>query len=175
MGGIFRASPERKLETNRGATMKMRILFVLTLALALLALSACQPAAPTSGPQPNNPPAANTQSPQGEAAYPPVETVPELPAGQSAYPGMEALGTVAGIVEDDTYPDIADGSSIDWAKAYGLITRGEVVKVITGDAGQVTLNLKDGRTLTAQMPSPQDLQVALDACQVCEGLEVVRE
>ena len=154
--------------------MKMRILYVMILALALLALSACQPSA---APAANNTPAAGSQNPgsQAENPYPAAEITTEPPAELSTYPGIADPAAVAEAVDDGAYPDIADGSSIEWSKAKGLITRGEVVKVISGANEQVTLNLKDGRTLTAVMEDPQSLQTALDACEVCAELEVVTE
>lgn len=140
--------------------MKFRLISIISL-LVVLALAACSsstPAASTEQPtiEPQTPP---TEAAPAEAYPSPAEQVvteaPQVPAGQPLYPGPQS------------------GDTVLWAQAVAMISNGEVNQILRSQNLELTLNLKDGRSLLTIEPSEGELQIVLENCgDVCAGIEV---
>jgi len=146
--------------------MKLRS-FLFSALLLVIALSACQSAVPsveTQEPAASNP----TQAPQGSGegeAYPgpavamPTNTAPAPVAeGESLYPGPQS------------------GNEISWEAAVALLNNGEVAQVVQTHNLQVTLDLKDGRSLVTREPNIDDVFNVIEGCgQPCTDISVATE
>lgn len=147
----------------------MKIRSFLSVALLLVvALSACQSAVPsveTEAPAAGSP----TQAPQGApsegeaypepaAAMPTLTTPPQVAEGESLYPGPQS------------------GDEISWEAAVALLNNGEVGQVVQTHNLQVTLDLKDGRSLVTREPNIDDVFQVIEACgQPCANISVATE
>ncbi|MEJ2706211.1 MAG: hypothetical protein P8074_01235 [Anaerolineales bacterium] len=147
--------------------MKIRS-FLFVALLLVIALSACQSAVPsveTQEPAASSP----TQAPQGApsegetypgpaAAMPTKTAPPPVAEGESLYPGPQS------------------GEEISWEAAVALINNGEVAQVVQTHNLQVTLDLKDGRSLIAREPNIDDVFKVIDGCgQPCTDISVATE
>ena len=141
--------------------MKFRLTIILSL-LMLLALAACttpSPAVTTEGPS-NEPQSAAT-------ATAPAEVYP-APAQESA--PQEAPQPVAG---QPMYPDPQSGDIVNWSQAVAMLKNAEVTQIVRSQTLELTLNLKDGRSLVTNEPNTGELQIVLDSCgDVCSTVEV---
>lgn len=125
-------------------------LFLSVLVLAAVLLSACQSATPTPA-QTEAPPSDVYPAPLAQETSPPVKSGPVL------------------------YPDVQSGSEVSWEAAKAMILNGEVAK-ITEQVKTVTLDLKDGRSLTAVEDNPGDVQKVVDSCgDPCKGLAIDKQ
>ena len=124
------------------------------LLVVILLLSACQLP---------NPGSKVTQQVEG---YPlPGQT---SPTSAVAYP--EALQSNA------LYPNYKDGDKIEWFQAVAIINNGEVSKLVQAHSLQVTLSLKDGRTLLTEEPAIDDVLKVIEACgDPCKGIQIATE
>lgn len=137
--------------------MKARLWLSLVL-LVLVSLAACQSAKPAVSP---------TQ-PASDSSYPaPAQggttsdsnastTKPEQPG-----PGSSAV----------LYPDPKSGDIVLWSQAEAMILNGEVVKITRDGELQVTLDLKDGRSLIARGVNAETVQQVLERCgDICKDI-----
>lgn len=137
----------------------MNVRKLTLLVLAVLLLAGCQLG--------KTPPTEQPKQPDGAYPAAPVqpEAVPYVP------PEQRPAGSPSSV-----YPAFNDGDQIPWEKAIALMSYGEVSKITVTQSLQVTLFLKDGRTLLSQQPAEGALQLALDACgDLCKDIEVVNE
>ncbi len=134
--------------------MKTRLWLVLAL-LAVAALTACQPASPT---------VAATQPAPGDNSAPTQAQESPTDSPNLAYPGPGSQSQSSAATYGGLYPDVQDGRLVVWDRAQALILNGEVAKITLSDSLLVTLNLKDGRTLTSSQPGTDSAQQVLDGC-----------
>jgi hypothetical protein len=145
-----------------GGDMKFRLTIILSL-LVLVALAACNgsPAPVVTA----EPPVSVTENAPAETepteAYPVpaqqevVTEVPQVAAGEALYPGPQSGETVA------------------WAQAIAMINNGEISQIIKAQSLELTLTLKDGRSLLTNEPVDGELQSVLDRCgDGCGEIEV---
>ena len=142
--------------------MKFRLTIILSL-LALIVLAACT--SPT--------PAVTTEQPSGE-----VQTAPTEPAPAEAYPQTaQQAAAVTEVPQVATgqalYPEPQSGDSVTWSQAVAMLNNAEVSQVMKAASLELTMNLKDGRSLITTEPGDGELQIVLDRCgDVCAGIEV---
>lgn len=137
----------------------MNIRKLTLLLLVVLLLTACQLGKPQPTQQPKQPEGANPAEPVLPGA------VPYVPPEQRPVANPSSV-----------YPYFEDGAQIPWEKAIALMSYGEVSKITVAQSLQVTLLLKDGRSLLSQQPADGELQKALDACgEPCKDIEIISE
>jgi hypothetical protein len=142
--------------------MKFRLTIILSL-LVLVALAACN----------GNPaPVVATEAPLSVTPSVPAETEPAeaypVPATQKA--PTEAPQVAAG---QALYPEPQSGEAVAWAQAVAMINNGEINQIMKSESLELTLNLKDGRSLLTNEPFDGELQTVLDRCgDVCTGIDV---
>ena len=74
------------------------------------------------------------------------------------------------------YPGYKDGDKIDWFQAVAMIKNGEVAKIVQSHSLQVTLSLKDGRTLLTEEPAIDDILKVIETCgDPCKGVQIATE
>lgn len=74
------------------------------------------------------------------------------------------------------YPGLRDGDRADWDLVLAMMINGEVAKIVMSADLQITLTLKDGRSLIAIQPNPESVTQALEICgEPCKTLEVITE
>ena len=137
----------------------MNIRKLTLLVLVVLLLTACQLGKPQPTEQPKQPEGANPAEPVLPGA------IPYVPPEQRPVADPSSV-----------YPYFEDGAQIPWDKAVVLINNGEVSKITVAQSLQVTLFLKDGRTMLSLQPAAGELQKALDACgDPCKDIEIINE
>ena len=71
------------------------------------------------------------------------------------------------------YPDIQDGSDVEWKLAKYFIEWGFVDKIVYIDPPNVVVMLKDGRSLKSTEPENGALLVLINSCgPVCKAIEI---
>jgi hypothetical protein len=141
----------------------MNVRKLILLVLVVLLLTGCQLGKKTPTEQPKEPVG---------TAYPAMPT--QQPAASTGYPAPVEQPTAANPA--NLYPAFKEGDQIAWNQAAALIANGEVMKIIAAPSLQVTLFLKDGRSLVTQQPAEGELQKVLDACgEACKDIEVVNQ
>ena len=144
--------------------MKPRVFLALLFVTAVL-LSACggsavtteSPATTQEAAAPGNPTAAAEQPSAPSNPYPPAEA-------QKPAPGAAAL-----------YPDAADGQAISWAAVIAMTMNAEVKEIIVDANLNLTLMLKDGRSLTSTAPHLDEVDKLVAACgDVCKDLKLTK-
>jgi hypothetical protein len=147
----------------------MKIRSFLSVALLLvIALSACQSAVPS----------VETQAP---AASSPTRAPQSVPSEGEAYPGpaaaMPTPTTTPPVAEGESlYPGPQSGDEISWEAAVAMLNNGEVAQVVQTHNLQVTLDLKDGRSLVTREPNIDDVFKIIDGCgQPCANISVATE
>ena len=139
--------------------MKTRLIITLIL-LFTAALAACQSANPTVSPT------------QPSSGYP----IPnqETPAGgQEVYPAPQEIPTRQ---PDVLYPGSKDGDQVTWDQAVSMIMNGEVKQITQTHALDVTLQLKDGRTLITAEPAIDDVIQVIQRCgEACKDIVIATE
>jgi hypothetical protein len=134
--------------------MKSRI-FVITLALLAIALTACSKPTPTQVPQNN---------------LAPTIVYPE-PATES-YPSPEGVVTQASVL----YPEPKSGDEVSWEQAVAMVLNGEVTQIVQSKSLQLTLSLRDGRSLIAKEAALDDIKMVIEKCgAVCKPLTLVNQ
>lgn len=141
------------------------------IASLILILAACQPEAtqvPATSPA-NQVPSIEYPAPQVPASgYPaPQQPVIEYPAPANA--GQVESPAVA-------YPALVDGDLVEWNKIEAMALNGEISKIVHGDSVDVSIILKDGRTLSSIMPQAGFVESLIEFCgEACGDIEVVIE
>jgi hypothetical protein len=146
---------------HAGGDMKFRLWTIVSL-LALLVVAACS----------SSTPAVSTEQPTSESQNPPVETAPAeaYPSPAEAVEATEAPQVAPG---QSLYPEPQSGDEITWSQAVAMINNAEVNQVLKSPTLELTLNLKDGRSLLTNEPREGELQIVLDKCgDACTGIEV---
>lgn len=91
-----------------------------------------------------------------------------------AYPAPKEI--LAPTLPAVLYPDLKDGERADWSLFLSMMLNGEVAKIVKSADLQITLTLKDGRTLIATQPNPEAVTQALENCgEPCKTIEVITE
>ncbi len=154
--------------------------------LLLLSLTACQSAPPIVASTQPAQPSSDTATPVTPAAMPTsdVNAYPAPAAGQnsnsSAYPAPNsaplptatpaAAGSGSGSV---LYPDPQSGDNVFWNQAEAMILNGEVVKITRDGETQVTIDLKDGRSLIVKGVTEKTVQDLLQTCgDLCKDIQL---
>jgi hypothetical protein len=139
----------------------MKKLTIFTFMLLIVALMA---ACTVSEPAPN---------PSEEISVPkealPIAPEPVLP---EATPSTEVLE------ESDVLDDNAssESSDVSWAEALEFLNNGDVTLVAQSHDLEVSLVLKDGRTVTAVEPSIDAIFKAIEACgEACSNIVLMTE
>ena len=142
--------------------MKTRWIVLLTLIL-ILTLSACDAAQSTQETEQPGEQNIFEQSQEPSQAEVPVD---------SAYPGPVADTASGDAYPDPLYPDIQDGTEVNWDQAQAMIINGEVRMVqLQSSTLQVTLGLKDGRLMYVVITNPDQLHSAIAQCgDLCRSL-----
>jgi hypothetical protein len=146
----------------------MKIRSFLSVALLLvIALSACQSAVPS----------VETQEP---AASSPTQAPQVVPSEGETYPAPAAIPTKTApppVAEGESlYPGPQSGDEISWEAAVALINNSEVAQVVQTHNLQVTLDLKDGRSLIAREPNIDDVFTVIEGCgQPCTDISIATE
>ena len=71
------------------------------------------------------------------------------------------------------YPDISDGTEVDWKLAKYFIEWGFVDKIIYQNPPEFVILLKDGRSLIAKETEDGALLVLIDSCgPICQAIEL---
>lgn len=138
--------------------MKTRLGLSLLLVI-MVVLTACSSPAPA--------PQQSTQSPAQvqETVAPTTESYPG-PAQVAAPPQNSSV----------LYPGPKDGEQVTWSQAYAMIMNGEVVKIAQSGELQVSLTLKDGRTLVTTEPGKDEVVSVVQRCgDICKDIQVVSE
>lgn len=148
--------------------MKTRIWPVLILTLIIaFSLAACGGAAPTTNPTGGQP--SGTASPVGGSSNP-TPFKQNLPSVQDSYPAPGVAAPTSPPSLDSqaaggaAYPAPGQPEEIGWSSAQTRIMNGEVSGVVQTQSLQVTLTLKDGRTMVTTEPALDDVFKALDQC-----------
>ena len=131
--------------------MKTRLWLSLVV-LLLISLTACQSATPTI-----------------------VSTQPVQPSTDSgAYPAPSAEPTtIAPSSASVLYPDPQSGDEVMWNQAEAMILNGEVVKITRDNERQITIDLKDGRSLIVMGPTEETVQQLLETCgDLCNSVQL---
>jgi hypothetical protein len=112
------------------------------------------------------------ESGENNSAYPGSGSEYQPPA--ITYPAPESTEQPVVEAQQDTlYPDTRDGSEVPWNQALAMMQNDEVAKVTTGEGNQLSLQLKDGRTLVVLEPFEGALDEFLSQCgEVCATIEV---
>jgi hypothetical protein len=106
---------------------------------------------------------------QQELAYPAPESAP---TAQEPYPAPDRPAVSSGPL----YPDSEDGEEVTWEMAQAMILNGEVKQVIQAHSLQVTLMLKDGRTLITTEPAIDDIFEVIELCgNPCQDITIATE
>lgn len=131
----------------------------ILLILLIFALAACQtqttPAPPADSGDSGETAAQETTAPE---AYPEPQSVV-----------VEPTDTPPPVL----YPDSQSGDTVRWTQAAAMIVNGEVSEIRKMDELQLTLVLKDGRTLLTSQRSRADVDQLLKDCgEVCGGITV---
>jgi hypothetical protein len=142
--------------------MKFRLTIILSL-LMLVALAACN-----GSPAPE----VTAELPVSVTEEAPAETEPTeaypVPAQQEVV--IEAPQVAPG---EALYPGPQSGETVAWAQAVAMINNGEISQIMKSQALELTLSLKDGRSLLTTEPVDGELQLVLDRCgDVCAGIEL---
>lgn len=132
--------------------MKTRLWLSLVL-LLLISLTACQSATPTVvSTQPAQQPSTDT------GAYP----------APTAAPAKVAPGSASVL-----YPDPQSGDEVMWTQAEAMILNGEVVKITRSGERQITIDLKDGRSLIVNGPTEETVQQLIETCgDLCKSIQL---
>ena len=151
--------------------MKTRLWLSLVL-LLLISLTACQSATPTVvvSTQPAQP---STDS----GAYPaPLAEPTQIAPGSASdlYPAPTAGSTknVPGSASV-LYPDPQSGEAVMWNQAEAMILNGEVVKITRQGEKEITIDLKDGRSLIVKGPTEETVQKLFETCgDLCKTIQL---
>jgi hypothetical protein len=149
--------------------MKSVRLIVVILFLGIAATS-CQSFS-LGGSQANTPavPEGNSNTAMGNPAYPYPGS--DRPGAVPAYPGPN-LGAQAMTF----YPALKDGDKIEWDQVAGALYSGQVESVAQAHDLQVTLKLKDGRTLVSTEPAIDDIINMVKQCgDPCKDIRIATE
>lgn len=148
--------------------MKTKIWPVLMLTVIIaFSLVACGKATPTTIPPSNQ--LAGTASPVGGSSNP-TPFQQNLPSVQDAYPAPNLAAPTNPPSSNlqsgggSAYPAPGQPEEIDWSLAQTRIMNGEVSGVVQNQSLQVTLTLKDGRTMVTTEPALDDVFKVLDQC-----------
>lgn len=141
--------------------MKFRLITILSF-LALIILAACT--TPT--------PAVSTEQPAGESPNAPAAT-----ATPEAYPSPAEQAVVTEEPQvasgQALYPEPQSGDTVNWSQTVAMMNNGEVAQVLKSNTLELTLSLKDGRSLVTFEPQDGELQIAIDRCgDTCASIEV---
>jgi hypothetical protein len=128
------------------------------LLIAALALTACQPQ-----PAPAPAPIEVQPIPDGDLSYPPPPT---------PFPGQFPTPVSVG-----AYPEPGEGAGLSvlpWNEAAEIVLSGQVNAIRQTQAGEIYLELRDGRTLQTSPPQENDLRALLDQCgALCAGIVII--
>jgi hypothetical protein len=145
-----------------GGDMKFRLIITLSL-LALIVLTACT--SPT--------PAVTTEQPAGESQNSPTEAPPAEAYPQTAQQAVAVTEAPQVAPGQALYPEPQSGDSVTWSQAVAMLNNAEVNQIMKSATLELTLSLKDGRSLLTNEPGDGELQIVLDKCgDVCAGIEV---
>ncbi len=132
--------------------MKFRLTIILSL-LMLVLLAACSsaPAPAVTAEAPSSATQATPAETEAAEAYPvPAQAVvteaPQVAPGKSLYPGPQS------------------GESVAWAQAVAMINNGEISQIMKSQSLELTLSLKDGRSLLTVETVDGELQAVLNRC-----------
>lgn len=156
--------------------MKSRIYLSLVVMLAII-LSACQSAQPA--PQTTQ----NVPQPTQAAALPTQPETSPVPAQASATPSSDlsaypepAVNASNATTPGVLYPDSKSGDMVTWDQAQAMILNHEVLKISQNQALQITLFLKDGRSLLSLEPELDDVNKVIQTCgDPCKDISVTTE
>ncbi|HEX9029561.1 MAG TPA: hypothetical protein VF823_10345 [Anaerolineales bacterium] len=146
--------------------MKSRLWFVSIILFAWV-LAACQTAQPVV-----------TQSPTTAAVSTVSADVTQPTAAGAAYPAPQqavAVATQAPAAGSASvlYPGPKDGDQVSWPQVAAMILNHEVAKIIHPKPLEITITLKDGRSLTSFEPSEEELQGILQKCgDACKDISI---
>jgi hypothetical protein len=71
------------------------------------------------------------------------------------------------------YPDPQSGDQVSWEQTVAMLNNGEVKEVLAGQNLQLTVSLKDGRSLKSSIPPEEDLQKTIEKCgDACKDVVV---
>lgn len=146
--------------------MKVRISLIILLLVSLL-LSACQTGS-TPAPQ-------QTEAPQVTNPAPTVEPVPyPEPGNTDSQPQPPTLEPTAFVPTGSAlYPDIADGNDARWVQVQAMALNGEVAKLIVFETTQVTVILKDGRSLRSVVDNLSVPAAMVEGCgEICKEIVI---
>lgn len=147
--------------------MKVRF-WLLILILASMVLAACQG---SPAPMPTEAPVETTDqapSPTDPVAYPePEQAATQPPAAPTAKPTAPVPSGSA------LYPNITDGSDVQWVQVQAMALNGEIAKIIVFQSTEVTVMLKDGRSLRSIVNLVSDAQSLVVSCGApCQDIVV---
>ncbi len=130
--------------------MKLRLILILV--CAALVLGAC-----------NTPPAATSQV-ESTANYPaPTDMVYPAPGAT-----QEKLSQL--------YPEPKSGDEVAWDHVVAMMYNGEVTQIVQSSSLQLTLSLRDGRTLVAKETTYDDVKIVIQKCgDPCKGIKLVNQ
>lgn len=148
--------------------MKKIRLIVSVLVLMMVAV-ACQKTSPGGG-------ESATEAPVSEASIPyPVSGQP-APAEFGAYPSTGDPNAAPVSDPKMLYPHLKDGDMLEWQSVEGTIFSGMVVSVSQKHDLQVSVTLKDGRTLLSTEPAIDDIIKIIQRCgDPCKDIKVATE
>lgn len=145
--------------------MKIKWIFVV-LMIAVLMLTGCQSAESTQAP--------DQESEEGSTS----EQVVDEGQAQDAYPApVEIAPITEDAYPDPLYPDIVDGSEVEWEQAEAIILNGEVSLInLQSETMRVTMGLKDGRLLVVVIEGAAQVHETLASCgDLCRNVVFTQE
>lgn len=149
----------------------MKIRIWLLLALLLTSLAACRSPTPvaTQAPAPavtQNALVASTEYPAPSATQASTATqVPPASTEVQPYPAQGAESeTQQQVSTAPPYPAPGEAETIDWPKAEEVILSGDVIQIHQARSLQITLTLKDGRTMITTEPAFDEVVRVKERC-----------
>ena len=165
-----RAAIGRLGVSNRsfGGMMRKQLLLTLML-LAVLLVSGCQ----VAGPGASDPTETVLPADPSAGEYPAPGADPGI---DDAYPGPDVIPTEMPDAGSALYPVYVDGDMVSWEQAVAMILNGEVTQVFQTHDLQVTISLKDGRSLTTTEPAIDDVMQVIETCGApCQNIAIATE
>jgi hypothetical protein len=156
--------------------MKTRV-WIFVVLLLLVSLTACQSATPTVGstqPTSNSEiyPAPTVEPASSMNAYPAPTGETASDVGSTSVPSAEPAMTGPGSASV-LYPDPQSGDNVLWTQAEAMILNGEVAKITRDGELQITIDLKDGRSLIVKGTSEKIVQQLLESCgDTCKNIQL---
>lgn len=136
--------------------MKYRTMISIVM-LLIVVLSACKP-----------------------VAQPPSSDATSYPASGEAYPVVEEGAAYPAAANDSQasvlYPGPKSGEEVSWQAAISMMKNGEVTQIVQTKDLQLTLSLRDGRSLVTWEAAFDEVKTFIQECgAACKDIKLVNQ